>query len=442
MATKRDVKMKTVLLHDNYGINAAGHFTVGGYDTVLLAKEYGTPLYVLDEDKVRKMCRAYTSAVKKHFKKAQILFASKALSFKDIYRIADSEGLCSDTVSAGEIYTALSVGFPAEKLYFHGNNKTYEDIKYAISVGVGTFIADNEPEIDVIDSLAEEMGKTVRVVLRVTPGIDVHTHVKISTGQVDSKFGIAIETGQAIETVKYILTKKNIDFVGIHCHVGSQSFEPQPFLDACDIMMGFMAEVKKVTGHTLTVLNLGGGFGVRYIPSQQDLEVEPMLESIANRVKANCLELGLDEPEMNFEPGRSIVAAAGVTLYTVGNIKSITGYKSYISIDGGMADNPRYALYQSPYYALIANKANEEMNFVADIAGRCCESGDLIQEGVTIQKATRGDILAVCVTGAYNYSMASNYNRLLKPALVVVGKKGVRLGIKREAFEDLVKNEL
>lgn len=434
--------MNTVLLHDNYGINAEGHFTVGGHDTTLLAKEYGTPLYVLDEEKVRSMCRAYMGAVKKYFKNANILFASKALSFRGIYRIADSEGLCSDTVSAGEIYTALSVGFPAEKLYFHGNNKTYNDIKYALGVGVGTFIADNEAEIDTIDELAGELGRKARVVLRVTPGIDPHTHAKIATGMVDSKFGVAIETGQAIETVKYILTKKNINFVGIHCHVGSQSFDPQPFLDACDIMMKFMVEVKEQTGHTLMVLNLGGGFGVRYIPEQKDLDIEPMIARIAERVKANCVKLCMDEPEINFEPGRSIVAAAGVTLYTVGNIKNITGYKSYISIDGGMADNPRYALYEAPYYTLIANKADKEMDFTADIAGRCCESGDLIQQNVTIQKPVKGDILAVCVTGAYNYSMASNYNRLPRPALVIVNKDGARVGIKRETFEDLIKNEL
>lgn len=434
--------MKTVLLHDNYGINAAGNFTVGGYDTTLLAKEYGTPLYVLDENKVRNMCRAYKQSAEKHFKKANILFASKALSFKEIYRIADSEGMCADTVSAGEIYTAVSAGFPAEKLYFHGSNKTYDDIKYALETGVGTFIADNEPELDTIDELCEALGKTARVVLRVTPGIDPHTHAKIATGKVDSKFGVAIETGQALETIKYALAKKSIDFVGIHCHVGSQSFDPQPFLDAADIMMKFMAEVKEITGKTLTVLNLGGGFGVRYIPEQQNLDIEFMLSKISEKIKTNCETFGIPEPEINFEPGRSIVAAAGVTLYTVGNIKTITGYKSYISIDGGMADNPRYALYQSPYYSVIANRAGEDMNFVADIAGRCCESGDLIQEGVTIQKPQKGDILAVCVTGAYNYSMASNYNRLPRPALVIVSDGKARLGIKRESFEDLIKNDL
>lgn len=434
--------MKTVLLHDNYGINSKGHFTICGRDTTLLAKEYGTPLYVLDETKMRKMCSSYVNAAKKYFKKSNILFASKALSFKGVYKIADSEGLCTDTVSAGEIYTALSAGFPAEKMYFHGNNKTYEDIKYALENNVGTFIADNIPELDTIDELSGEMSKKANIIIRITPGIDPHTHEKIATGKVDSKFGNAIETGQALEIIKHALTKKNIKLSGIHCHVGSQSFDPQPFLDAADIMMKFIAEVREKTGVLLEVLNLGGGFGVRYIPEQQDLDIEYMIFEISKRIKSNCEKFALPEPEINFEPGRSIVAAAGITLYTVGNIKTIPGYKSYISIDGGMADNPRYALYQSPYYALIANKADKDMDFVADIAGRCCESGDLIQEQVDIQKPDKGDLLAVCVTGAYNYSMSSNYNRLPRPALVVVTEDEVKLGVRRESFEDLIKNDI
>lgn len=434
--------MKTVLLHDNYGINDAGHFTVAGFDTVSLAKTYGTPLYVLDEDKVRAMCRRYLNSAGAYFKKARILFASKALSFKEIYRIADSEGLCADTVSAGEIYTALSAGFPAEKIYFHGNNKTCDDLTYAVESGVGCIIADNCAELDMLDDICREKGKTQAVVLRVTPGIDPHTHVKISTGRVDSKFGNAIETGQALDAVKYALSKKNLHLVGLHCHVGSQSFDPQPFLDAADIMMRFLAEIRDKTGTALQVLNLGGGFGVRYVPDQQNLDIDRMLSAISERVQHNCKEFALEEPELNFEPGRSLVAAAGVTLYTVGNIKTIPGYKSYVSIDGGMADNPRYALYQAPYYALIANKADKDMDFTADIAGRCCESGDLIQEHSLLQAPEKGDILAVCVTGAYNYSMASNYNRLPRPALVLVGENGARLGIRRETLEDLVKNDL
>ena len=278
--------------------------------------------------------------------------------------------------------------------------------------------------------------------MRLTPGIDPHTHKKISTGAVDSKFGVSIETGQALGLVKKALALNNVTLIGFHCHVGSQVFESKPFTDASEIMLKFIADVKEETGFAADILNLGGGFGVRYIPEQQNLDIEYMLREISIRVKNNCKEFSIAEPEINFEPGRSIVAAAGVTLYTVGNIKTIPGYKSYISIDGGMADNPRYALYQSPYYCLIANKADKDMDFVADIAGRCCESGDLIQENVTIQKAEKGDILAVCVTGAYNYSMASNYNRLARPALVIVNEKGARLGIRRESFEDLIRNDI
>ena len=386
--------MKTVLLHDNYGINAAGHFTVAGIDTVSLAKEYGTPLYVLDEDKMRSMCEKYRQSAARYFKNAKILFASKALSFKEIYRIDDSEGLCADTVSSGEIYTALAAGFPPEKIHFHGNNKTVADLEYAVKSGVGVIIADNLADLDDLEEICASEGKTAKVVLRVTPGIDPHTHVKISTGKVDSKFGSAIETGQALEAVKYALGKQHVRLIGIHCHVGSQSFDPMPFLDAADIMMRFLAEIREKTGVTLSVLNLGGGFGVRYVPDQQNLDIDYMFREIAARVRNNCEILGMEEPELNFEPGRSIVAAAGVTLYTVGNIKTIPGYKSYVSIDGGMADNPRYALYQAPYYSLIANKADRDMDFVADIAGRCCESGDLIQEHTLLQTPQKGGFRA------------------------------------------------
>lgn len=434
--------MKTVLLHDNYGINEKGNFTVCGHDTVELAKKYGTPLYVLDEDKVRSMCRMYITEVGKHFEKFKVFFASKALSFKEMYRITDSEGIYADTVSGGEIYTALSAGFPAEKIHFHGNNKTYDEIEFAVKSGVGCFVADNIPELDMIDEISLANGKKSNVILRVTPGVDPHTHVKIATGLVDSKFGLSIETGQAIEFVKHALSKKNINLEGLHCHVGSQSFDPQPFLDSADIMLDFIAEIKEKLGYKTGVLNLGGGFGVRYLPEEKNLDAAMMISRIAVRVKEKCKELEIDVPEMHFEPGRSIVAAAGVTLYTVGSVKTIPGYKSYIPVDGGMGDNPRYALYEAPYYSLIANRANEDMNFKADITGKCCESGDLIQPDFTIQRPEAGDILAVCVTGAYNYSMASNYNRLPRPALVIVNKEGTRLGIRRETYEDLVRNDV
>ncbi len=434
--------MDTVLLHDNYSINEKGHFTVGSYDTTVLAKEFGTPLYVIDEMKVRSMCRKYKAAAEKYLPSSKILYASKALSFKTIYNVCNQEGLCVDAVSAGEIYTALSASFPSRNIFFHGNNKTYSDIEFAIKENVGFFVADNKRELDLIDNICQLYDKKANVLLRITPGIDLHTNQKIATGNVDSKFGSSIETGQALDFTKYALTKRRISLLGFHCHVGSQSFDPLPFLDACDIMFAFIKEVKDLFSFETQMLNLGGGFGVRYIPSQQNLDIDYMFSQIAAHVDDNCRKHGLTKPMLLFEPGRSIVASAGVTLYTVGNIKTIPGYKNYISVDGGMSDNPRYALYEAPYYCLIANKASEKMDFVADVVGRCCESGDIIQPAVTIQKACPDDILAVCVTGAYNYSMASNYNRLPKPALVMLTQNGPEIRVKRETFEDLIRNDL
>ena len=434
--------MNTISLHNNYSINDKGHFAVCGHDTVELAKTYGTPLYVIDEDKVREMCRTYKNAVKKHFDDADILYASKALSFKGMYEIAKEEGMCVDAVSIGEIYTAISAGFPVDRIFYHGNNKMREDIEFAVGQGIGTFVADNCEELDFIDEAARNKGIVQDVLLRITPGIDPHTHAKIATGNVDSKFGEAIETGQALDFVKHALSKANLNLLGIHCHVGSQSFDPQPFIDACEIMARFASEIKEKCSYEIKVLDLGGGFGVRYLPEQENLDIEWMIGEIAKTVKKTIAENGLKMPKIMFEPGRSLVAAAGVTLYTVGHVKTIPGYKNYIPVNGGMTDNPRYALYEAPYYCLIANKANEDMNYHADVVGSCCESGDIIQPDVDIQKAQYGDILAVCVTGAYNYSMSSNYNRFLKPALVLVSKDNVRVGVKRETLEDLLRNDL
>ena len=434
--------MKTQLLHSNYSINEKGHFAVCGHDTVELARKYGTPLYVIDEDKVREMCRTYKRAVQKNFDDADILYASKALSFKGMYKIAAEEGMCVDAVSVGEIYTAISAGFPKERIFYHGNNKMREDIEFAIGQGIGTFVADNCEELDFIDEAAKKKGIVQDVLLRITPGIDPHTHAKIATGNVDSKFGEAIETGGALTFVKHALSKENLNLLGIHCHVGSQSFDPQPFIDACEIMAKFASEIKEKCSYEIKVLDLGGGFGVRYLPEQQNLDIEWMIDEIAKTVKKTIADNGLKMPKIMFEPGRSLAAAAGVTLYTVGHVKEIKGYKNYIPVNGGMSDNPRYALYEAPYYCLIANKADEEMDYHADVVGSCCESGDIIQPDVDIQKAQYGDILAVCVTGAYNYSMSSNYNRFLKPALVLVSKDGVKVGVKRETLEDLLRNDI
>lgn len=431
------------MLHKNLAISGDNHLTIAGFDTVELAKKYGTPLYVLDTDTVYENCVTYKTLIEKYFGEGSMpLVASKALSCKEIYRIAAKAGIGTDMVSGGEIYTAFSAGFPMERAYFHGNNKTDKDIAFALDCGVGCFVLDNNEEIEALEAEAAKRNVKVRVMLRVSPGIDPHTFKAVVTGSVDSKFGVAIETGQALETAKKILSCKQLVFEGFHCHIGSQIFDYEPFATAAETMLAFIAEVKKETGYTVSTLNLGGGFGVRYVESDPVFDYEKALSDIADAMDKCYAKYGLPKLKILFEPGRSIVAAAGLTLYTVGSHKTITGYKSYVSVDGGMPDNPRYALYQSKYTCLVANKAGDEKTETVTVAGRCCESGDLIQEEAPLQPCERGDTLAVLVTGAYNYSMASNYNRLPRPAMVGVGKDGDRLIIKRESYEDLVRNDI
>ena len=432
-----------MILYDHFGINEKGHLTVGGADAVELAKEFGTPAYILDENVIRENCRTYLSAAKKYFgEDALPLYASKALCFTGIYKIAAEEGLGVDCVSSGEIYTAARAGFPTEKIYFHGNNKTDDDVRFAMDNGVGTFVVDNAEELSAISAEAQKRGLTQRILLRITPGIDPHTHRAIMTGNVDSKFGSAIVTGQAMDMVKLALGTKNVDLAGLHCHIGSQIFDIEPFSDAADIMVRFIADIKNECGYTVRELNLGGGLGVRYTEFDREIDYADAIRQIAEVVTGFCEKNGVKMPKVILEPGRSLVAAAGATLYTVGSVKNIPEFRTYISVDGGMPDNPRYALYQSQYTALIANKANEERTLRATIAGRCCESGDLIGENMSIQNAERGDILAVLVTGAYNHSMASNYNRLPRPPIVMVKDGTARVAVRRESFEDLCRNDL
>ena len=431
------------MLHDNYSINEKGHFTVGGCDTVELANKYGTPLYVLDQSKVRENVRTYLDAIKRCFtENSTIHYASKALSIKGVYRIMKEEGAHIDVVSLGELYTAKAVGFPMENAAFHGNNKTDFDLRTAMSENVGEIVVDSFEELDRLDEIAHELGKVQPILLRITPNIDCHTLKAISTGQLDSKFGTPIETGQALKLVKLALEKKNVELLGFHCHCGSLVFEVQPFIDQADIMLNFMADIKATTGFEAKVIDLGGGFGVRYTENDPHIDIVKNIEMIAQKVKNVCAQKGLKMPDIIMEPGRSIVANAGVTLYTVGSVKEIEGYRTYVSIDGGMTDNPRYALYGSKYEVLLANKADQPKDIVCTVAGRCCESGDLIGEGMTLQTPAREDILAVLVTGAYNYSMASNYNRIPRPAMVFVNNGKDTLAVARETFEDLYSKDI
>lgn len=426
------------MICDNILVNENGHLEFSGHDTLDLAQQYETPLYVMDERLIRARMSEYRDALAEFFPQGSVPeFASKAFSCKRIYEIAKEEKIHIDVVSCGELYTALKAGFPMEDCFFHGNNKTDKDIRFAMQSNVGHFVVDSFEEIEAVNRIAGELKLIQKVMLRICPGIDPHTHKKISTGSVESKFGFAIETGMAFKAVANALSCENIDLRGFHCHIGSQIFDSEPFCDAAQIMLDFMDDVRKIYGFTAPVLNLGGGFGVRYLESDPIISYREKIKEVANKIYEVCGKLDLAVPIVLMEPGRSLVADAGITLYTVGSVKEIDGYKNYVSVDGGMTDNPRYTLYESPYTVINASKAAQTPDFIATVAGRCCESGDIIQENVQLKKPERGDILAVLTTGAYNYSMASNYNRIPRPPVVMVDGENTYVAVKRESFEDI-----
>lgn len=411
----------------------------GGQNVNELAAKYGTPLYLMDEDRIRANCRAYTRAFKENFgKNSRPIYASKANSFKRIYKIMAEEGMGVDVVSSGEIFVAMQAGYNLKNAYFHSNNKTDADIAYAMDCGIGYFVVDNAEEVIAIENEAAKRGITQEILLRITPGIDPHTFEAVSTGNVDSKFGSAIETGQAEEITAFTLKQEHIKLSGFHCHVGSQVFGEDVFDRAAVIMLEFVADMKAKLGFVAEQLDLGGGYGVRYVGYDPYLNIYDKICDVAKTIHSTCERLGIEEPSIFMEPGRSIVADAGMTLYTVGTVKRIPGYKNYVSVDGGMTDNPRYALYRARYTCLLANRMNEKRDFSCSIVGRCCESGDIIQETVPMPSTVkRGDILAVCTTGAYNYSMASNYNRIPRPPIVMLSQGDSYLAVRRETYADL-----
>lgn len=429
---------------DNLNVNENGVLTFNGYSAEDLIKEYGSPLYVFDENKIRENARIYVNAMKKYFTSDSYpLFASKAASFKQIYRIVNEEGMGSDVVSCGEIYVAKMAGFPLENTYFHSNNKTDADIEFAMDNNVGYIVVDNKEELDAVSLYASKRNMTQKILIRLTPGIDPHTYEAVATGKVDSKFGSAIATGAAETIFAYALTKSNIDIVGFHCHVGSQLFDSSVYEASSKIMLGFIALCKNKYNFITRILNIGGGYGVRYVKEDPIIDIEENIKNLSIYLKNECKELGISLPSIRMEPGRSIVANAGITLYTAGSKKIIEGYKAYVSIDGGMTDNPRYALYKSKYTVLNASRMNEACDFVCSVVGRCCESGDIIQENVSLPSATqKGDIIAVLTTGAYNYSMASNYNKIPRLPIIMVNKEKSYIAVKRESFEDLVRNDI
>lgn len=435
--------MVKMLVSKNLAVNEQGHLTVGGMDTVELAKEYGTPLYIMDEGLIREHCRSFRESMDKYYGgQGLVCYASKAFCCKAMCRIMLEEGLGLDVVSEGELYTALSVGFPPEKLCFHGNNKTDHELSYALENGVGRIIVDNIYELERLDRLAEKTGRTANIMYRIKPGIDAHTHNFIMTGQIDSKFGFALETGEAYEAVKKAIECSHINLVGLHCHIGSQIFDIDPFVKAAEVMLTFIAKIKDELGFEVKELNLGGGFGIRYTEEDAPVGYDKYMEKVSEKVKEVCAEKNVKLPFILIEPGRSIAAPAGITLYTVGGRKEIPNIRTYVSVDGGMGDNPRYALYQSKYDVEVANKANLPKTETVTVAGKCCETGDLIGEGMPIQPVEPRDILAVLATGAYNYSMSSNYNRIPKPPVVMIRDGKSRVVVKRETFEDIVRNDI
>lgn len=427
-------------------VNEQGHLEIGGADAVALAKSFGTPLYVMDEQYIRDMCSVYRDAIQEEYDgNGIVLYASKAFSCLAIYKIADSEHIGVDAVSAGELYTAFKAGFPAEKIYLHGNNKLPYELEFALDHKVGTIVVDAYSELDMIDQMCAERGMVQNILLRINPGVEAHTHRFIQTAKTDSKFGFSVADGTAEKITQYALTKKHVHLAGYHCHIGSQIFEKQSFLLAVDKMMAFIAEIGKKYSFETEVLNLGGGYGIWYTDEDAKFscaDYADYLKAIIRELKAKSQEYGVRSPFLVVEPGRSIVGEAGVTLYTVGTIKEIPGIKKYVAVDGGMFDNPRYALYQAKYTAILANRAAEKPTEVVSVAGKCCESGDLVCADVSLPKAESGDILAVLSTGAYNYSMASNYNRNFIPPVVLVKDGKAEYIVKPQTFEDLVRNDV
>lgn len=430
---------------DTLKINEKGHLEIGGADCVALAEQFSTPLYVFDEAYIRRMMRIYQDTINTEYQgKGLVLYASKAFSCEAVYSIARSEGIGVDVVSGGELYTALRAGFPADKITMHGNNKLPYEIEQALDARIGMIVVDSHSEADFIEQEAEKRGIVQNVLIRINPGVEAHTHAYVQTATPDSKFGFSVANGAAEEMTGYVLSKPHLRLHGYHCHIGSQIFEKQSFVLAVRKNLAFMAEMKAKLGFEADSLNMGGGFGIWYAEGDAMIDVDgyaDYLRALISTVKEGCEELGLRLPYLYLEPGRSIVGEAGITLYTVGAIKEIPGIRKYIAIDGGMFDNPRYALYQSKYTAILANRAAEDATELVSIAGKCCESGDLIGVDFNLPKANTGDILAVLSTGAYNYSMASNYNRNLIPPVVLVKDGKAEYIVKPQSYEDLVRND-
>ena len=416
--------------------------SIGGIKTTELIKEYGSPLYVFDEELIRGYCRDYRKYFKCEENNNRVAFAGKAFLTVQMCKLLKEENMSLDVVSGGELYTAYKAGFPLERVMFHGNNKTIDEIELGVKLGVGNFVVDNLYEMEVLNDIAKSYGKVQSIYLRITPGIEAHTHDYIKTGQIDSKFGFA-PVGTVIEdAVEKAINLANIKLAGIHCHIGSQIFELEPYEDAVEVMLGLVKKIEENYGYFIKEVDFGGGFGIYYNKGDKPRTTKEYCETIINKVDEVCSRTGQERPILTIEPGRSIVANSGTTLYTIGSVKEIPGIRTYAAVDGGMTDNIRPALYNAEYECVIANRVEGKSGQTVTIAGKCCESGDILLENVELPEVKSGDTLAVLTTGAYGYSMSSNYNRVPKPAVVMVKSGQARLVCKRESYEDIIRNDI
>lgn len=414
---------------------------VGGLKASALSKEYGTPLYVIDEELVRSNCRRYYDAMKCEERGNRVTYAGKAFINMSMCNLVNEENLYLDVVSGGELYTAYKAGFPLERIYFHGNNKSDYEIDLGVRLGIGRFIVDNIHELEVLNSIAQEYGRVQKVYLRITPGVEAHTHEYIKTGQLDSKFGFPVIGDTVYDAIKRAMELEYIELNGLHCHIGSQIFDLEPFEDTTEIMLNLINDIKETLGYEIKELDLGGGFGIYYTEGDKPKEIEEYCSVIINKADEICRKLNMNVPILSIEPGRSIVGNAGLTLYTVGAIKEIPNIRKYVSVDGGMSDNIRPALYSANYESLIANRVFDNSKEIVTVAGKCCESGDVLLNSIEMPRMETGDILAIMSTGAYGHSMANNYNRIPKAAVVSVSNGISKVMCKRETYEDLLRNE-
>ena len=427
-------------------INDKNHLEIGGCDTVDLAAEFGTPLYVMDEAMIRERCRAYKTSFAAEYGDVAVAYASKAFTVIAMCRIIDQEGMWLDVASAGELFTAQCAGFPMDKIIFHGNFKSAEELEMAVEAGVAYIVPDSLSELELLSAIAEDAGKVQGIMLRCNPGVDPHTHRLISTGQQDSKFGFNIKNGAAMEAVKAAISLPAINLKGLHCHVGSQLLDPTPFVEAAGVMAKLIRQVLDETGGEIEVLDMGGGTGVRYVETDKPPTIAEFAKIVGEAVIVAVAEAGIKKPKLMLEPGRSIVGEAGTTIYSIGPIKEVSipeepGTRTYLAIDGGLSDNPRPTMYDAVYSAMLANKAKDAPTCEYRVSGKHCET-DMLISSVLLPEAKTGDLLAVQTTGAYNQAMASNYNRLTRPPVVLVNNGEVDIIVRRETLEDIVECDI